>query len=384
MGWNEPPNNNQGKDPWGNRGNDDGPPDLDELVKKMQKGFGGIFGKKPDKFSGNQGSPMIWVLAIIALLAWLAYDMVYTIDEQERGVVLRFGEHVATMQPGLNIRFPQPIERVMKVNVGQVRPLTHRATMLTQDENIIDVDVAVKWRINDPFKYLFNVYDPMGTIRTATESAVREIIGKNKLDYILTEGRGDIAQRQHELLQDILEEYGTGILVVGVEMQSAKPPDQVKEAFDDAIKAREDEQRLVNEAEAYRNDILPKARGQAARVREEANAYKARVIARAEGQTSRFDQQLEEYRQAPEITRQRLYLDAMEGVFSNSNKVLVDTENSNSLMYLPIDQLLKQRKQSGNSRNQSYNSEFINNPSAGSGSSSSTSPDSSERIRGVR
>jgi membrane protease subunit HflK len=382
MGWNEPPNKNQGKDPWGNRGKDEGPPDLDELVKKMQQGFGGIFGKKPDKFSGNQGSPMIWVLIIVALIAWLAYDMVYTIDEQERGVVLRFGKHVATMQPGLNIRLPQPIERVMRVNVGQIRPLTHRATMLTQDENIIDVDVAVKWQISDPFKYLFFVHDPMDTVRSATESAVREVIGKNKLDYILTEGRGDIADRQQVLLQSVLEEYGTGILVVGVEMQSAKPPDQVKEAFDDAIKAREDEQRTVNEAEAYSNDILPRARGQAARIREEANAYKARVIARAEGQASRFDQQLAEYRRAPEITRQRLYLDAMEGVLSNTSKVLIDSESNNSLIYLPIEQLMKRQKSAADSSQSSYNTGFMNNPSAGSGRSTSGSTD--ERLRGVR
>jgi len=244
------------------------------------------------------------------------------------------------------------------------------------------VDVAVKWQISDPFKYLFFVNDPMDTVRSATESAVREVIGKNKLDYILTEGRGDIADRQQVLLQSVLEEYGTGILVVGVEMQSAKPPDQVKEAFDDAIKAREDEQRTVNEAEAYSNDILPKARGQAARIREEANAYKARVIARAEGQASRFDQQLAEYRRAPEITRQRLYLDAMEGVLSNTSKVLIDSESNNSLIYLPIEQLMKRQKSAADSSQSSYNTGFMNNPSAGSGRSTSGSAD--ERLRGVR
>lgn len=346
MGWNEPPNNNQGKDPWGNRGNGEGPPDLDELVKKMQKGIGGMFGKKtPDNFSGDSGSPMTWVLVVLALLGWLAYDMTYAIDQQERGVVLRFGEFVTTMEPGLNIRLPQPIERVMKVNVGQVRPLTHRATMLTQDENIVDVDVAVKWQIQDPYAFLFNVYEPASAIRQATESAVREVIGKSKLDFVLTEGRSEIAQRQQDLLQDILTDYKTGILVVNVELQSSKPPEQVKDAFDDAIKAREDEQRLVNEAEAYRNDIIPKARGKAARLREESNAYKARVIARAEGEASRFEQQLVEYQRAPDITRQRLYLDAMEGVMSNTSKVMIDTKGNNSLMYLPVDQLLKQRSE---------------------------------------
>lgn len=378
MGWNEPPNDNQGKDPWGKRGNGDGPPDLDELVKKMQKGFGGIFGKKPDKFSSD-GSPMVWVFIILAVLAWLAYDMTYAIDQQERGVVLRFGKFVTTMEPGLNIRLPQPFERVMKVNVGQVRQLTHRATMLTQDENIVDVDVAVKWRISDPHAYLFNVYDPASTIRQATESAVREVIGKSKLGFVLTEGRSEIAQRQQVLLQTILEDYKTGILVVNIEMQSAKPPEQVKDAFDDAIKAREDEQRLVNEAEAYRNDILPRARGKAARLREESNAYKARVIARAEGEASRFEQQLVEYQRAPDITRQRLYLDAMEGVFSNSSKILVDSKHSNNLMYLPIDQMMK--KQSENPGMDS-NRNYPNN--TGTDASRNTQDSTSSRIRGVR
>jgi len=378
MGWNEPPKDNQGKDPWGNRGNGDGPPDLDELVKKMQKGFGGIFGKKSDKFSSDR-SPMIWVFIILAVLAWLAYDMTYAIDQQERGVVLRFGKFVTTMEPGLNIRLPQPIERVMKVNVGQVRQLTHRATMLTQDENIVDVDLAVKWRISDPHAYLFNVYDPASTIRQATESAVREVIGKSKLGFVLTEGRSEIAQRQQELLQTILEDYRTGILVVNIEMQSAKPPEQVKDAFDDAIKAREDEQRLVNEAEAYRNDILPRARGKAARLREESNGYKARVIARAEGEASRFEQQLAEYQRAPDITRQRLYLDAMEGVLSNTSKILIDTKNSNSLMYLPIDQMMKKQSES---RGMDFGRNYPDN--TGTDPSRNLQDSTTSRSRGVR
>ncbi len=379
MGWNEPPNNNQDKDPWGNRDNGEGPPDLDELVKKMQKGFGGIFGKKPDKITG-QGSPMTWIFIVLAVLAWLAYDMTYAIDQQQRGVVLRFGKFVTTMNPGLNIRLPQPIERVMKVNVGQVRPLTHRATMLTQDENIVDIDVAVKWRINDPYAYLFNVYDPASTIRQATESAVREVIGKSKLDFVLTEGRSEIAQRQQELLQGILEDYKTGILVVNVEMQSAKPPEQVKDAFDDAIKAREDEQRLVNEAEAYRNDIIPRARGQSARLREEANGYKASVIARAEGEATRFDKQLVEYLRAPDITRQRLYLDAMEGVMSNTSKILMDADKGNSLMYLPVDQLLKRQGTAGASAD--FNRSNMQNQAS---DTARQLPDTgSNRLRGVR
>lgn len=345
MGWNEPPGGNKGKDPWGNRGNGEGPPDLDEIVKKMQRGFGGMFGKKPGSVGGGQ-SPMNWLIIIVLLVAWLSYDMFYAIDQQERGVVLRFGEYVTTLQPGPNIRFPRPIENVIRINVGQVRTLTHKATMLTQDENIVDVEVAVQWQIRDPANYVFNVNLPAATLRQVAESAVRRVIGTNKLDFILTEGRGQIALEQKQVMQKILERYEVGILIVTVEMQPAKPPDQVKAAFDDAIKAREDEQRIVNEAEAYRNEIIPRARGAAARLREEANAYRTKVIAKAEGEASRFVQLLTEYERAPAITRERLYLDSLEAVFSQTNKIMIDSagdDGANSLMYLPIDQLLKSR-----------------------------------------
>ncbi len=256
---------------------------------------------------------------------------------------MRFGEHVADLPPGLSLRFPRPIEKVIKVNVGQVRSISHQASMLTQDENIVDVEVAVQWKIRDPVDYLFNLLAPAATLRQATESAVREVVGKSELDFVLTEGRSEIAQRQEALIQEIMDIYKSGVVIAKVEMQTAKPPEEVKAAFDDAIKAREDEQKLVNHAQAYRNDIIPKARGGAARLREEANAYKAKVIARAEGEASRFEQLLAEYQLAPEVTRQRLYIDAMESVLSNSSKVLIDSENSNSLMYLPIDKLMERR-----------------------------------------
>ncbi len=346
MGWNEPPGGNKGKDPWGNRGNGEGPPDLDEIVKKMQRGFGGMFGNKPGKVGGSP-SFLNFVIILVLLLVWLGYDMFHAIDEQERGVVLRFGKYVTTLQPGANIRFPMPIEFVERVNVGQVRTLTHKATMLTQDENIVDVEVAVQWQIRDPANFKFNVNSPTATLRQVAESAVRRVIGTNKLDFVLTEGRGQIAQDQKAVMQSILDRYEVGILIVTVEMQPAKPPDQVKAAFDDAIKAREDEQRIVNEAEAYRNEIIPRARGAAARLREEANAYKTKVIAKAEGEASRFVQLLTEYERAPAITRERLYLDSLESVFTDTNKILIDSEGSNSLMYLPIDQLLKNRGGAG-------------------------------------
>jgi len=215
--------------------------------------------------------------------------------------------------------------------------------MLTQDENIVNVEVAVQWKIRNPADFLFNLYAPAATLRQVTESAVREVIGKNELDFVLTEGRSEIAQRQEVLIQEIMDLYVSGIVIAKVEMQSAKPPEEVKAAFDDAIKAREDEQKSVNQAEAYRNDVIPKARGGAARLREEASGYKAKVIAKAEGEASRFEQLLTEYQRAPEVTRQRLYLDAIESVLSSSSKVLMDSDNGNSLMYLPIDKLLEQR-----------------------------------------
>jgi modulator of FtsH protease HflK len=345
MAWNEPPGGNKGKDPWGNRGNGEGPPDLDEIVRKMQRGFGGLFGNRPTGVGGNQ-SPLNWIVPILLLMAWLSYDMFYAIDEQERGVVLRFGQYVSTIQPGPNIRMPRPIEKVYRINVGQVRTLTHKATMLTQDENIVDVEVAVQWQISDPAAYIFNVNAPAATLRQVTETAVRRVIGKNELDFVLTQGRGQITQDQQIVMQKILDGYESGILVVTVEMQPAKPPEQVKAAFDDAIKAREDEQRIVNEAEAYSNDIIPKSRGAAARLREESSAYKTKVIAKAEGEASRFTQLLAEYERAPAITRERLYLDSLEEVLSSTTKIMIDAEGSNSLMYLPIDQLLKNRGRS--------------------------------------
>ena len=344
MAWNEPPEN-KGQDPWGNRGRGEGPPDLDDIVRKMQEGFGGIFGKKPSgPKNDRKGFPFSWLIVVVVLVLLLLIDITYLVDQQERGVVMRFGRYEKTLQPGLNFVFPSFIDKVVTVNVGQVRSITHKASMLTQDENIVDVEVAVQWRINDPAEFIFNVKDPALTLRQVTESAVRAVIGQSELDYVLTEGRSEIAQEQQQLMQDILaDDYKSGILIVTVEMQPAKPPEDVKAAFDDAIKAREDEQRLVNEAEAYRNDILPRARGGAARVREEANGYNASVIAKSEGDAARFDQLLTEYELAPEITRKRLYLESMESVLSSTNKVLLDAEGGNSLMYLPLDKLIQPR-----------------------------------------
>ena len=381
MAWNEPPDN-KGQDPWGNRGRGEGPPDLDDIVRKMQEGFSGLFGGKTprQKKERKGGFPFSWMIVVIVLVLLLLVDITYLIDQQERGVVMRFGRYDKTLQPGLNFVLPSLIDRVVTVNVGQVRSITHKASMLTQDENIVDVEVAVQWRINDPADFIFNVKDPALTLRQVTESAVRAIIGQSELDYVLTEGRSEIAQQQQELMQKILiDDYKSGILIVTVEMQPAKPPEDVKAAFDDAIKAREDEQRLVNEAEAYRNDILPRARGAAARVREEANAYKASVIAKSEGDAARFDQLLAEYERAPEITRKRLYLESIESVMSGTNKVLLDAEGGNSLMYLPLDKLIQPRGAPSLSLPRDRGSD-----SAGSTSVSDIADRAANRARGVR
>jgi len=376
MGWKEP-NGNNGKDPWGKRRNGDGPPDLDEVFRKLQDGFGGLFGRKPRPVGYGGGSAWTSLLIIFILAVLLAIHVTFFIDQQERGVVLRFGAYARTWQPGLNFRLPYPIEEIKKVNVGQLRSFSHKANMLTQDENIVDIEVAIQWKIKNPSDYLFNVVNPTLTLHQVTESAVRNVIGKSKLDFVLTEGRSEIAQRQQLLIQKIIDDYKAGILISKVEMQSAKPPEQVKAAFDDAIKAREDEQRFVNEAEAYRNDVIPKARGGAARLREESNGYKARVIAKAEGEANRFEQLLVEYQRAPGVTRQRLYLDAIEFVLSNTNKVLLDTEGSNSLMYLPIDKLLQQR---GSRELLSIPQEYRPTPRT----NSDTRDQSSSRTRGGR
>ncbi|HIF52213.1 MAG TPA: FtsH protease activity modulator HflK [Thiotrichaceae bacterium] len=384
MGWNEPPDGKKGKDPWGNnggnRGNNDGPPDLGEIFDKMSKGLGGIFGSGGPSHIDNNNSAFPFAMGLILLVAWLIYDMTYVIDQQERGAVLRFGEHVETIQPGISFRFPRPIEKIVIANVGRVQRMTHRATMLTQDENIVDLEVAVKWKIKeDPSDFLFNVNMPIATLKQVTESVVREVVGKNKLDYVLTEGRSEIANLQRELISSVLEElYHIGIHIESVEMLSVKPPEQVKAAFDDAIKAREDEQRYVNEAKAYQNKIIPIARGNGARLLEESNGYKARVISRAEGEASRFEQLLTEYQRAPEVTRERLYLDAIESVYSNSSKVFIDNDNGNSLMYLPIDKLIEKRQNSSST----FSSPNFNDLSSSSLEDARQKFDS--RIRGAR
>ena len=351
MAWNEPGGNGD-KDPWGNRGNQ-GPPDLDEVFKNFQKKFGSLFGGRGGRggsggrSAGSGGTIGIGIVIAIVLLFWLATGF-YKIEEAERGIILRFGEHVDTTQSGLRWHWPVPIESVTKVDITKVTPVPLRATMLTQDENIVDIEGTIQYQVADPTAYLFNVRTPELSLTQAAESALRESIGKSKMDYVITEGRGQIAFQVEELIQKILDSYGTGLKVIKVNILNAKPPEAVKDAFDDVTQAREDEVRLINEAEAYRNEVLPKARGAGARLREEADAYNKEVIARAEGEANRFTQLLNEYQRAPRVTRDRLYLDMMESVLGYSSKVLVDLEGNNNLLYLPLDKLMSRSAAPGN------------------------------------
>ncbi|NOQ70171.1 MAG: FtsH protease activity modulator HflK [Gammaproteobacteria bacterium] len=352
MAWNEPGGNGD-KDPWstkrGNRGNQ-GPPDLDEVFKNLQKKFGSLFGGKGGR-SGGGGAGIpgsgfgIGLVFAILLIFWMATGF-YKVEEAERGVVLRFGQHVETTQRGLHWHLPVPIEHVEKVDVTRVYTIPVNSTMLTQDENIVDIIGTVQYQIDNAEKYLFNVRHPEISLTQITESALRQSIGRSKMDYVITEGRGEIALQVKDLIQGIVNNYQTGLIIFKVNIQSAKPPEAVKAAFDDVTQAREDEERFKNEAEAYRNEVIPKARGAAARMREESEAYKNEVIAKSEGEAERFKQLLKEYKKAPEITRDRLYIEMMESVLSNSSKVMVDVEGGNNLLYLPLDKLMDRQSSS--------------------------------------
>ena len=363
MAWNEP-GGPQDKDPWGGRNNQQGPPDLDEIVRNMKEKYGGLFGGKGGKGGSSGGgsgggsslsSGAIGIIAAVLLVLWAATG-IYKIDQAERGVVLRFGAYVDTTNPGLSWHFPFPIESVEKVNVAAIDSVeigfrtnstqgTHvtvprEALMLTQDENIVEVGVEVQYRVNDASKYLFQVRDPKVTLAEVAEGVVREVVGKSTMDYVLTEGRSDVTQQARTLMQAILVRYQTGLEVSSVNLQKATAPPQVQAAFADAVKAREDEQRFKNEAEAYANGIIPKARGAQARQLEEAEGYKARVIAQAEGEAARFSKVLTEYEKAPIVTRERLYLESMEEILGRTGKIMVDVDSGSNIMYLPLEKIM--------------------------------------------
>ena len=352
MAWNEPGGGNQGdKDPWGNR-NDQGPPDLDEAFKKLQNNLSEMFGGRSSGGGGGGGggvsAPLnknLMIVAAVVVLGLYWFMGVYTIDEQERGVVLRFGKAMEEIKmPGLHWN-PPFIDEVIVHNVTRVRSRPHDSEMLTEDENIVKVKMQVQYVINDIRSYALNVRDPDTSLYQATESAIRHVVGSTELHEVLTEGRAALAFEVRDRIQDYMERYGTGIQVTQVNIDDTAPPDAVRAAFDDVIKAREDEVRLRNEADAYANQIIPEARGEAQRYLEEAEGYRQRVIARAQGEAERFDQLYAEYRLAPEVTRERMYIDTMEAVMANSSKVMIDVEGGNNILYLPLDRIVNQGNQ---------------------------------------
>lgn len=351
MAWND--NNNQT------------PPELDEVIKDFKNKFNTTFGGGSS--SNNSGvskaakGSFKYVL-ILAVLVWLLTG-IYIVDPAERGVVLRFGAFQTSTTQGPHWHIPYPIEAVYKVNVEQVRSaeigfrnsqnsysggVSSESLMLTKDENMVDVNLAVQYKIADAQSYLFNVYNPEMTLSHVIQSVIRQVVGDNTMDHVLTTGRDQVAQEVKTASQALLNDYGVGLLITAVTMQDAQPPIQVKAAFDDVVKAREDEQRYINEAKAYANDIVPKARGASQRLLAEAEAYKSQIVSKSEGEAYRFTQILTEYLKAPVVTKERLYRETLEEVLSSTNKVIVDS-SSNSLMYLPIDQLINSSKSSRSS-----------------------------------
>ena len=355
MAWNEPGGNNQGdKDPWGNK-NDQGPPDLDEAFKKLQNNLSQMFGGKSGGSGGSGGgsslkmnSGMIGGLIILAIVGW-ALSGVYTLDEKERGVVLRLGKvNDEILLPGLHWK-PPIVDQVMFESVTDVKSIQHNSEMLTEDENIVKVNMQVQYVVSDVKEYLLRVSNPVQSLYQSTESALRHEVGSALMNDVLTSGRAELGIKVKDRIQTYMNRYTTGIEVTQVVIDETAPPDAVRAAFDDVIKAREDEVREKNEATAYANQVVPEARGEAQRLVEQALGYKERVIARARGEAARFNALYAEYELAPEVTRERLYLDTMEAVMSNSTKVMVDVEGGNNLLYLPLDKLINQTQNNSNS-----------------------------------
>ena len=342
MSWNEPGGGNNGpRDPWG--GGNQGPPDLDEAFKKLQQSIAGLFGGGGRRggggpAEGGASNALVGVVLGGVLAVWGLMGF-YQLDEQERAVVLRFGEYHATLTPGLQWN-PPLIDEVITVNTTKVRAAGLREVMLTQDENIVEVSMSVQYVISDPRDFVLQVRDPEVSLQHAAQSALRHVVGDTTMDLVLTEGRAAIGFEVRDRLQQYLNDYTTGIQVSKINIDESKPPAQVQGAFDDVIKAREDEERVKNEAQSYANGIVPEARGGAQRMLEESNAYRDQVIARADGEAQRFNQLLAEYRKAPEVTRERLYIDSVQSVYANTNKVMVDVDGGNNVLYLPLDKMV--------------------------------------------
>ena len=347
MAWNEPPNGDDNKenDPWGNRNRNknDGPPELDEIFNQLngqiKKIFGGGNGKNNKNDAGGFGA--IVAILLIGVIGWLGFQSIYTVDEQERAVVLRLGKLYAVQQQGLQFKIPF-IDDVSIVNITKLDDVRIKEQMLTQDENIVDITLRVQYRRQDAAAYSLNVLNPEKSLQAASESALRHVVGSMRMDTVITDGRSALAIEVKQRIQKHMDDYETGIFISTVNLEDAAPPAQVQASYDDVVKAREDEVRVQDEARFYLNSIVPKAEAQANRLIQEAEAYKAEVLARAEGETVRFESLLSEYQKAPEVTRQRLYLDTVSKVMSNNQKVMVDVEGGNNMMYLPLDRLGKQ------------------------------------------
>jgi modulator of FtsH protease HflK len=351
MAWNEPGGNSGGKrNPWGG-GNkpEQGPPDLDEVLRNLQRRLAGLFGGTG---GGNRGAGAagpgrgfgISTIVLVLLAIW-AFSGLYTVDAAERGIILRFGKHVATTMPGLRWHLPWPIETKQIVNIQSIQSFSEKTRMLTSDENLVDIDLEVQFRAASPLEYAFNVSRPDDTLKEVSESAIREVIGRSKLDGVLESGRQEIVAKTKELIQRTLDAYKIGIEVTAVNLQDVKVPNEVAPAQQDAIKAREDRDRASLAAQAYSNDLIPRARGAAVRQLQEAQAYRARKIANAEGEADRFMALLAEYERSPAVTRERLYLETIERVLASSKKIVLDTQGgAGNLVYLPIDKLLEQSR----------------------------------------
>lgn len=339
MAWNEPGGNNN--DPWKNKGGrDQGPPDLDEVFKNLMNKFGKFGGGGSGGSSGGKSLGGIGAAVIVGILiiGWV-FSGFYTIREAERGVVLRFGEFSHFVDPGLRWK-PTFIDTIQPVDVQTIRSMPSSGSMLTEDENVVRVEMEVQYRILEPYKYSYAVTSPEESLSQAFDSAIRYVVGHSKMDDVLTSGREDARQSVRDELTGIIESYDMGIAILDMNFKDARPPEEVKEAFDDAIAAQEDEQRFINEAEAYSRELEPRARGQVNRMAQEAQAYKERVTLEALGAIARFEELLPQYTSAPEVTRSRIYLETMEQVYANTSKILVDTEGTGNMMYLPLDKIL--------------------------------------------
>jgi modulator of FtsH protease HflK len=340
MPWKEPGKGD--KDPWSSGGQQ--PPDLEEVFRNLSNRLRALFGgggrgRRSDGDGG--GSSSMLAILVVAFLLWAGWDAVHIIDEAEQGVVLRFGAYNRTLSPGINLTLPRPFESMFKVNVSSVRSLEDSANMLTEDENLVEFNYRVQFRVSDPKDFLFKVRDPESTVRDAAESALRESVGTSRLDAVL-EGtqREQVRLETFRVLQETVDRYQAGVLVTQFNFTDVNVPAQVREAYSDVIRAREDRERFIEEARVHVNSVVPEARGQAARVLQEAEGYKAATVALAEGEAQRFALLLDEYQKAPEITRKRMYLQTMEGVFARSRKVLLDAESNGNVLYLPLDQVI--------------------------------------------